>query len=921
MRNIIIMDDFNREPDNLEKVHSILSFNYGKKSDIIKNLRIDLKSNSISQLAAKLMTCIQCFSETITEEQAYEVINVLAKNYSLGWKNGIYKNANPCLEFKGAGESKKNCLYYSCQENFQNGISLYEQLKDTKKLLQNKTYGSFITFIFAYCLCSTFTSLLKENGIYFPYFLQVIIRKGSEAYFLIRELSEISDVNVGLYRYGCNFNMSNCINEVFKLYPNELEESKKVLDHLKDIPVLILDENRKPKKNYQSLLQELSSVTLENRYHNKVLKSHLNILPIFITESEYANYSTIKKIHFDKIIENQDIECIELLIKQKNFLSSLVFGFIDCFPEEKIIKKINQFTKNSIKEEVNETANELFSKNLTLNNPMEIKSLSLLKWLLDSFFSYILNRVKELYGRQDDNSLFKNIEAVLRDLILICEQNLLEMNSLIFTNYSYQFVKQPDKLNDTKEDRVNYLKYLFLNLELHIKVTDYIEKKNAIIYKISPIFGTSQKQINNKLDDIRMRMKSEDITLDACYKDAGLELIHLHDKIEIVNIEEVLNNKENPISNILKKEKIKIPYIVGYDYHDNLKILDLHEINHMLIGGTTGSGKSIAVHALLLSVITQTKPSDVRFILMDFKQGQTFRDYKNIPHLATKIIIDKIEAMEALDWLNEEMDRRHKLKKLDKEPEIICIMEEVLSMFHDDKETKEEIVNQLSNLFEKGRSAKIHLILIAQNADENVRKSSIIRNITTKVVLKTSNARHAYNIAGLAETSAHLLRGKGDMYLLTDDGKLRLQGVNVLEETVESVTNQFKTKPSYLFETGNTIIDDIDTKTIPKIKNSSSASSKTASRLDNKILVEIILQLFESKKISKNKIQSTYHIAFDTASSYIEKLLEIDVLCKGKGKTGYYCNISSYEEIPEEMITFIQKYQKIDMEQIKNYFK
>ena len=167
----------------------------------------------------------------------------------------------------------------------------------------------------------------------------------------------------------------------------------------------------------------------------------------------------------------------------------------------------------------------------------------------------------------------------------------------------------------------------------------------------------------------------------------------------------------------------------------------------MLIGGTTGSGKSIAVHALLLSVITQTKPSDVRFMLMDFKQGQTFEYYENIPHLATKIITDKIEAINALDWLNNEMNRRHKLKNLNKEPEIICIMEEVLSLFHDDKEIKKEMINRLSNLFEKGRSAKIHLILVIQNADENIKKSSIIRNITAKVVLKTSDVYHSNNIA------------------------------------------------------------------------------------------------------------------------------------------------------------------------------
>ena len=468
------------------------------------------------------------------------------------------------------------------------------------------------------------------------------------------------------------------------------------------------------------------------------------------------------------------------------------------------------------------------------------------------------------------------------------------------------------------------MQYLFSNLGLSVKVTNCIERKNAIIYKISPFFSTSSEQIYKKLENIRMHMKSSDILLNTSYQDGDMELIYLHEKVESTNIEEVLDDIKNPISSILQKEKIKIPYIVGYDYHDTLKIIDLQQVHHMLIGGATGSGKSIAVHALLLSVITQTEPSDVRFILMDFKQGQTFEYYENIPHLATKIITDKIEAINALDWLNNEMNRRHKLKNLNKEPEIICIMEEVLSLFHDDKEIKKEMINRLSNLFEKGRSAKIHLILVIQNADENIKKSSIIRNITTKVVLKTSDVYHSNNIARLKEIPAHRLRGKGDMYLLTDNGKLRLQGINVLEKTILSIVSKIKTKPSYLFEINDSdmLINKEDTiENIPKIKSNSNVVQKSSSNLDKKILSQIILSLFEYKKISNSKIMEIYHISFSTANRYIKELITIGILYKGIGKTGYFCSISSFEEIPEEILKLVTQYQKQSIEEIKNYFE
>lgn len=117
-----------------------------------------------------------------TKEQCVEVLRVLEKDYSLGWKDGVYQNANYCIKLG----NEKNCLCDLSRKNLLIWNSLYKQLEDTKTLLQNKTYGSFVTFLFAYCLCATFTSLLKSNYVYFPYFMQVISYKGSEAYFLIR---------------------------------------------------------------------------------------------------------------------------------------------------------------------------------------------------------------------------------------------------------------------------------------------------------------------------------------------------------------------------------------------------------------------------------------------------------------------------------------------------------------------------------------------------------------------------------------------------------------------------------------------------------------------------------------------------------------------------------------------------------------
>ncbi len=887
----------------------------------IKQLRDKLKYTNISISSIDLLHKIIEYDKKMTDEQYAELMRVLEKDYSVGWENGIYQNANPCIK----SNSKTNCLSSLTIENLLAKNSLYGYLENTKKLFQDETYGSFVTFLFAYCLCSTFTSFLKKNGIYFPYFLQIITNQGSESNFLIKQLCEICDVNIGIHSCCTNTNRAGCIDSIAELLcTTNLEKNKENLENLKDVPVLISEGVDFQKKIYLSLLDNISSTPLDNRYQNKIINNNFNVLPIFIAEKEYIKYNTIKSIYFDEIVAEQSIEYIQLFQKLKKFLSSIVYDFVNSFSIKESKERIDGNTKNYIQEEVYNSEEILYNPRIgiTLRNPVEIKSISILLWLLKTFLTYIFEKIQTI--KESNDILYKKIETLLSELLYSFTKNIVEINKIIFLAPCYQFVKNPNYPNATKEDKINYLQYLFSNLGLSVKVTNCIERKNAIIYKISPFFSTSSEQIYKKLENIRMHMKSSDILLNTSYQDGDMELIYLHEKVESTNIEEVLDDIKNPISSILQKEKIKIPYIVGYDYHDTLKIIDLQQVHHMLIGGATGSGKSIAVHALLLSVITQTEPSDVRFILMDFKQGQTFEYYENIPHLATKIITDKIEAINALDWLNNEMNRRHKLKNLNKEPEIICIMEEVLSLFHDDKEIKKEMINRLSNLFEKGRSAKIHLILVIQNADENIKKSSIIRNITTKVVLKTSDVYHSNNIARLKEIPAHRLRGKGDMYLLTDNGKLRLQGINVLEKTILSIVSKIKTKPSYLFEINDSdmLINKEDTiENIPKIKSNSNVVQKSSSNLDKKILSQIILSLFEYKKISNSKIMEIYHISFSTANRYIKELITIGILYKGIGKTGYFCSISSFEEIPEEILKLVTQYQKQSIEEIKNYFE
>lgn len=228
----------------------------------IKQLREKLKHTNISISSIDLLHKIIDYDKKMTDEQYAELIRVLEKDYSVGWENGIYQNANSCIK----SNNKTNCLSSLTIENLLTENLLYEYLENTKKLFQDKTYGSFIIFLFAYCLCSTFTSFLKENGIYFPYFLQVISNKGSESNFLIRQLCEICDVNVGIHSCCTNTNRAGCIDNIAELLcTTNLEKNKKNLENLKDVPVLISEGVDFQKKIYVSLLDNISLTPLDNR--------------------------------------------------------------------------------------------------------------------------------------------------------------------------------------------------------------------------------------------------------------------------------------------------------------------------------------------------------------------------------------------------------------------------------------------------------------------------------------------------------------------------------------------------------------------------------------------------------------------------------------------------------------------------------
>ncbi len=339
-------------------------------------------------------------------------------------------------------------------------------------------------------------------------------------------------------------------------------------------------------------------------------------------------------------------------------------------------------------------------------------------------------------------------------------------------------------------------------IEPHI--VNVIRGPSVTRYEIELDRGVKLSKITNLADDIALSLGA-----------TGVRISAIPDKISVVGIE-VPNKTVNTVyarevidSAAFKNSKSKISFAVGKDISGNCIVGDIAKLPHMLIAGTTGSGKSVCMNTLILSLLYKAKPDEVKLIMVDPKMVE-LGVYNGIPHLLIPVVTDPKKAAGALQWTVTEMMRRYRLMSeegvrdlesynkaihndpdQDPMPQIVVVIDELADLM---LVAAKEVEESICRIAQMGRASGIHLVIATQRPSADVITGLMKANIPSRIAFAVSSSMESRII--LDTQGAEKLVGKGDMlFAPLGQGKpKRVQGCFISDDEVQAVVNAIKSQ-------------------------------------------------------------------------------------------------------------------------------
>lgn len=411
-------------------------------------------------------------------------------------------------------------------------------------------------------------------------------------------------------------------------------------------------------------------------------------------------------------------------------------------------------------------------------------------------------------------------------------------------------------------------------------------------YELQPETGTKVSKITSLADDIKLNLAASDIRIEAPIPGKAAVGIEVpNDKRESVFLRDLIESEE------LSKHPSKLAFAAGMDITGKVIVADIAKMPHMLIAGTTGSGKSVFTNSIIMSILFRAKPSEVRVIIVDPKVVE-FGVYNGIPHLLTPVVTDPRKAAGALNWAVGEMGERYKAfakynvrdlkgynekikqmnyvdgdEKLSPKPQIVIIIDELADLM---MVAAKEVEGSICRLAQLARAAGIHLIIATQRPSVDVVTGLIKANIPSRVALLVSSGTDSRTIIDC--NGGEKLLGNGDM-LFYPSGyvkPVRLQGAFVSDEEVQSVV-------SFLID-NNQDVQYNDDVTNAEVTAAVSESSGTGDGDERDVLFEQAAKfVIEKEKGSTSMLQRMFKIGFNRAARIIDQLEKAGVVGPDEG--------------------------------------
>ena len=511
-------------------------------------------------------------------------------------------------------------------------------------------------------------------------------------------------------------------------------------------------------------------------------------------------------------------------------------------------------------------------------------------------FKYFLVVIKKIFKRNNtiDNriSINENQSEDLIDQNLIIEKtqqtfffektsNIKEPSNKI-ENFKYYKLPSLDLLKKNQH-KINlldqfknrpegsFIEKILLDFGIEGKITKINNGPVVSLYEFEPAPGIKVSKIINLSDDIARNTSSTSARVSTIpgKNTVGIEIPN--ESRESVYLKEIIANEK------FQKKEINLPIAIGKSISGIPIIGDLTSMPHLLIAGTTGSGKSVCINTIIVSLLYRLSPDLCKFILIDPKMLE-LSAYEGIPHLLTPVITDSKKAASALGWTVKEMNNRYKLMSKDgvrnidgynakhklKMPYIVVVVDEMSDLM---LVAGKEIENYIQKLSQMARAAGIHIIMATQRPSVDVITGTIKANFPTRISFRVSSKIDSRTILG--EQGAEQLLGNGDMLFMSSANKIvRIHGPYISEKEIEKITNVLRTQgePDY--------IDEITIN--EKIDSLGDGSDDGADELYNQALDIIKTE----GKASTSFLQRKLQIGYNRAARIIDMMEEKGIVSK-----------------------------------------
>jgi len=399
------------------------------------------------------------------------------------------------------------------------------------------------------------------------------------------------------------------------------------------------------------------------------------------------------------------------------------------------------------------------------------------------------------------------------------------------------------------------------------KVTDIIRGPVITRYELEPAPGVKINRIEALSDDISLAIKAQSIRIIAPIPGkgrVGVEVPNLHSAL--VCIKDLLTSAD------FHKQRTALTLALGKDITGKPIFGDLDDMPHLLIAGTTGSGKTVCVNTCILSLLFKESPNDLKFLMIDPKMVELM-PFNGLPHLLCPVVTDAKKAAVALNWVVSEMESRYVLlskagarnieaynQKQDKLPYIIVIVDEFADLM---SVARDQIENAITRLAQLSRAVGIHLILATQRPSVDVITGVIKANLPARVSFKVASKVDSRTVLDM--NGAETLLGKGDMLFL-QPGKedlIRIQGALVKDSEIERVVDFIKAQ-------GEPAYDD------QILKDQQKGSSAGGGEKDE-LYDEAVRVIMESNQASVSILQRRMRLGYTRAARIIDTM-ELDGL-------------------------------------------